>query len=69
MHKNPPHGNNSGSTTLNPRYTTKVNFQYENVIEMKSKTDPALLRTSYLSKEIQKGHQNRVNLDLVHLAM
>jgi hypothetical protein len=29
-------------------------FKYENIIIMKNKPDPALLRTSYLSNEIEK---------------
>jgi hypothetical protein len=37
--------------------STFCKFKYENVMEVKNKPDPALLRTSYLSNEIKKDTQ------------
>jgi hypothetical protein len=39
------------------RSTFKKNFKHENVIKMKNKPDPALLRPSNLTNEIKKRVQ------------
>jgi hypothetical protein len=41
-----------------------LTFKQENVIKMKNKPYPALLRPSNLSNEIKKGYQNLVRLSL-----
>jgi hypothetical protein len=41
-----------------------LKFKHENIIKMKNKPDPALLRPSNLSNEIKKGYQNLVRLSL-----
>jgi hypothetical protein len=49
-------------------HTTKVNlfkkFKYKNVIKMKNKPDPVLLRSSYLFNEIKKAPKSRETISL-----
>jgi hypothetical protein len=55
--KNPPDGNMSRIPYLEgslPRKHNFLKFKHENVIKMKNKPDPALLRPSNLSNEIKK---------------
>jgi hypothetical protein len=56
--KNPPDGNNSripySEGYLPPKHNC-LKFKHENVIKMKNKPDPAILRPSNLSNEIKKG--------------
>jgi hypothetical protein len=52
--KNPPDGNNPRIPFLEGSFPRKHNFKHENVIKMKNKPDPALLRSSNLSNEIKK---------------
>jgi hypothetical protein len=55
--KNPPDGNNSripySEGSLPPKHNF-LKFKHENVIKIKNKPDPALLRPSNLSNEIKK---------------
>jgi hypothetical protein len=56
--KNPPDGNNSKipySEGYLPLKHNFLKFKRENVIIMKNKPDPAILRPSNLSNEIKKG--------------
>jgi hypothetical protein len=58
--KNPPYDNNSRIPYFEGSLPTEANFfifKYKNVIKMKNKPDPALLRTSYLSNEMKKMTQ------------
>jgi hypothetical protein len=55
--KNPPDGNKSRIPYLEESLPHKHNFlkfKHENVIKMKNKHDPALLRPSNISNEIKK---------------
>jgi hypothetical protein len=55
--KNPPDGNNSRipySEKFLPHKQNFLKFKHENVIKMKNKPDPAILRPSNLSNEIKK---------------
>jgi hypothetical protein len=56
--KNPSDGNDPRISKLKRLFTMKANFifsfEYENVLGMKNKHDPALLRTSHLSNKIVK---------------
>jgi hypothetical protein len=60
-----PDGKNSrileGSLPIKHNFLT---LKHENVIKMKNKPDPALLRLSNLSNEIKKGYKNLVRLSL-----
>jgi hypothetical protein len=62
--KNPPDGNNfripysEGSL---PHKDNFSKFKHENVIKMKNKPDPAILRPSNLSNEIKKGYRNEIS--------
>jgi hypothetical protein len=56
--KNPPDGNKSRITYSEGSLSRKYNFlkfKHENVIKMKNKPDPALLRPLNLSNEIKKS--------------
>jgi hypothetical protein len=65
--KNHPDGYNSRIPYSEESLPPKHNFlklQHKNVIKMKNKPDPALLRPSNLSNEVKKGYQNLVRLSL-----
>jgi hypothetical protein len=63
--KNPTDYNKSRIPYLEgslPHEHNVLKFKHENVIKMKNKPDPALLRPPNLSNEIKKGYQNLVRL-------
>jgi hypothetical protein len=65
--KNPPDDNKSRipySEGSLPHKHNFLKFKHENVIKMKNKPDPALLRPLNLSNEIKEGYQNLVRLSL-----
>jgi hypothetical protein len=65
--KNAPDGNKSRIPYSEGSLLRKHNFlkfKHENVIKMKNKPDPALLRPLNLSNEIKKGYQNLVRISL-----